>query len=131
LRAATAFFCWRRFSATGKRVHEGVLEHYAKAGVLAGRNLDAMRTLSRLYHIAKIVPGTGRALGSRAYGEMTDKQARAWADYCHATDHLSRGVRPTIEDVARDRFPSGIDAALKLRQGSQELADLWRLEADR
>ncbi|WP_156963762.1 hypothetical protein [Muricoccus aerilatus] len=113
------------------RVHEGVLDHYAKAGVLVGRNLTALRMLAKLYHIGRIAPGTGRGSGPRGHGEMTDGQARAWADYCHATDHLSTGVRATVEDVARDRFPTTMDSAAKLRRGAWELADLWRLPADK
>lgn len=113
------------------RVREGVLDHYARIGVLVGRNLEAMQMLARCYQVGRISPGTGRGSGPRGHGEMTDGQARAWADYCHATDHLSAGVRITVEDVARDRFPTGQNAADKLRRGAWELADLWRLPPDK
>ncbi|MBP0492100.1 hypothetical protein [Roseomonas indoligenes] len=112
-------------------VPDGVLDHYVRAGILSGRRLEAMQKMAWIYAHAGIAPGTGRSFGGRAHGEMTDTQARAWADFCHASDHLSQGVRPVVEDVARDRFPGGLNAVEKLRNGAAELADYWRLDPDK
>lgn len=112
-------------------VQDGVMDHYVRIGALWGRRLEAMQKMAGLYLRAGIAPGTGRAFGSRAHGEMTDAQARAWADFCHASDHLSPGVRTVVEDVARDRFPVASNVVEKLRDGAAELADYWRLDADK
>ena len=113
------------------RVRDGVIDHYERAGVLWGRRLDAMVQLADLYQGSRIAPGTGRSGGGRGYGGMSAGQARDWADYCRATDHLSPGVRPVVEDVARGLFPSSLEAAAKLRDGAWQLADHFRLTPDK
>jgi hypothetical protein len=117
--------------ASVARVRDGVIDHYERAGVLWGRRLDAMVQLADLYQGCRIAPGTGRSGGGRGYGGMSTGQARDWADYCRATDHLSLSVRPVVEDVARGLFPSSLDAAAKLRDGARQLADHFRLTRDK
>jgi hypothetical protein len=113
------------------RVRDGVIDHYERIGVLWGRRLEALQDLARLYQRGRVAPGTGRSAGGRGHAEMSDEQARAWADYCQATDHLSPGVRTVVEDVARDRFPQALDTVDRLRRGSRELADHFRLLPDK
>lgn len=113
------------------RVRDGVMQHYVTAGLLWGRRLDAMTMLADLYGAARISPGTGRAFGVRAHGEMTDQQARAWADWCRACDHVEQRSRETVEEVARGRFPCRLNAATELRDGAWDLAEFWQLPPDK
>lgn len=113
------------------RVRDGVMEHYVQAGILWGRRLDAMTMLAALYTAARITPGTGRAFGVRAHGQMTDAQAMAWSDWCRACDHVERRSRETVEEVARGRFPCRQNAATELRDGAWDLAEFWRLPPDK
>lgn len=117
--------------ASVARVRDGVIDHYERIGVLWGRRLEAMQDLARLYQRGRVAPGTGRSSGGRGHAEMSDEQARAWTDYCQATDHLSPGVRTVVEDVARDRFPQALDTVDRLRRGSCELANQFRLLPDK
>lgn len=112
-------------------VRDGVVDHYERIGVLWGRRLDAITELSSLYQRSRIAPGTGRSGGGRGYSQMSEGQARDWAEYCRATDHLGPGVRPVVEDVARDIFPSALDTVAKLRRGAWELADHFQLSPDK
>jgi hypothetical protein len=128
----------RHYSRTDvMRFRDGVLEHYAEAGILAGHLLDAAMELSRLYRMARAtmdVPGAALA----KYGDQPGRkpaesheqfEARVWKDFNRAVDHLPRGARPACVDVARGLFPTGHDAVHHMRQGFTALASLWKMGA--
>ncbi|EHM01409.1 hypothetical protein HMPREF9946_02148 [Acetobacteraceae bacterium AT-5844] len=126
----------RHYSRTDvMRFRDGVLEHYAEAGILTGHLLDAAMELARLYRLARAtmdVPGAalcqyGEQAGRRPSESQEEFEARVWKDFNRAVDHLPRGSRPACVDVARGLFPTGHDAVHHMRWGFEALAKLWKM----
>lgn len=117
----------RRFERTEVlRVRDGVLDHYARIGVLAGFALEAAIMLAQLYEAGRNAP-TGWRSGGAGNGEMSDERAAAWADYCRALDHLPRKCEPSCADIARGRFPAGMHAVGHMKEGFETLVKYFRL----
>ncbi|EHM01212.1 hypothetical protein HMPREF9946_02216 [Acetobacteraceae bacterium AT-5844] len=127
----------RRYSRTDvMRYRDGVLEHYAAAGILTGTSLDAAIELARLYrHARATMAAPGPALcqygaphgGRRPSESQEDFEARVWRDFNQAVDHLPRGSVSACVDVARGLFPTGTDAVWHMQTGFEALASYWRL----
>jgi hypothetical protein len=126
----------RHFSRTDvMRYRDGVLEHYAEAGILTGHLLDAAQELARLYRMARatmVVPGHalcryGAPAGRRPSESQEEFEARVWQDFNRAVDHLPRASEAPCVDVARGLFPTGHDAVYHMVNGFEALAKLWKM----
>ena len=114
-------------------VRDGVIDHYARIGVLWGRRLEAVEKMAGLYRASRVGPGAARGGDGldRGYDEIKDGRSTAWGQFRQASDHLSAGVREVVEDVARGLFPAAADTVSKLRLGAWELADYFQLFPDK
>lgn len=126
----------RHFTRTDvMRYRDGVLEHYAEAGVLGGHLLDAAQELARLYRLARstmVVPGTalsqyGAPAGRLPSESQEEYEARVWKDFNRAVDHIPKGCVPACVDVARGLFPTGVDSVYHMQTGFEALARLWKM----
>lgn len=117
----------RRFTRSEvKRVRDSVIDFYADRGILHGATLDAATDLAKLYQAGRNAP-TGYRTGSEfGGGEMSDERAEAWKAYCRALDHLPKRCVSACEDVARDKFPTDLNAVANMTEGFKVLAKMWR-----
>lgn len=117
----------RRFTRTEvKRLQDDVISMFAGRGILTGARLDAAVELARLYEAGRIAP-TGYRSGEGGGGEMSDERAEAWAAYCAALDRVPRRCQDACMDVARNRWPTDMNAVANMRDGFAALAAVWKM----
>jgi hypothetical protein len=126
----------RHYSRTDvMRFRDGVLDHYAAAGILGDHLLDAAMELARLYRLARAtmdVPGAALAKygdqpGRKPAESQEQFEARVWTDFNRAVDHIPRGSQPACVDLARGLFPTGHDTVHHLLRGYSALATFWKM----
>ena len=119
----------RRFTRTEvKRVQDDVISMYAGRGILAGRRLDAAVELARLYEAGRNAPTGYSGSGLGGNGEMSDDRAEAWAAYCAALDRVPIRCQDACMDVARNRWPTDLNAVRNMQDGFEALAVVWRMK---
>jgi hypothetical protein len=110
-----------------KRVRDSVIDFYSDRGILSGAMRDAAIDLAKLYEAGRNAPTGYRTGCEYGGGEMSDERAAAWAAYCRALDRLPLRCVSACEDVARDKFPTALNAVANMQEGFRFLATVWRM----
>ena len=107
----------------------GPIAHYRRGGLLLDRQCDALARLAEFYEDSGRRGAVSGGYGSRVggFGQMSDRQAKAWKDYCGLLDKAPPETRHAIALVAEGTFPTMANHLYLIRRGASALADRLQL----